>query len=869
MTETPAPRLSAALSDRYRIERELGAGGMATVYLAEDLKHQRQVAIKVLKPELAAVLGAERFVQEITTTAQLQHPHILPLFDSGTADGFLFYVMPYIEGETLRDKLSRETQLGVEEAVRITREVADALDYAHRHGVIHRDIKPENILLHDGRPMVADFGIALAVSAAAGGRMTETGMSLGTPHYMSPEQATADKEITGRSDVYSLASVLYEMLTGDPPHTGSSAQQIIVKIIADEARPVGEVRKSVPANVAAALTKALEKLPADRFESAKTFADALADPHFTTRSGDAVGGAAPAAVRGLRWWIRSPWSWAATAAVVLLAAGLLAERATMRPPDIIYTEKTFRTQAIFSARFAPDGKTLVFSGTPLGEGGTTSRLFVIRPEYPEAQVLGADSTRLLAISSSGELAVLTHSVFMHHRLFDGTLATMPLGGGAPRELMADVREADWAPDGKSMAIIHRVDGIDRLEYPLGTVIATTSGYFSDLRVSPSGAEIGLFDHHDAYDDRGAAEILDRTGHVLARSPVHWAAEGLAWLPDGRALLYSGSTQTGSFSTFAAFSLDRGGHERLRLRSAGGITIHDVAKDGRWLATEDNVRTAVLARGSGASQARDMGWLDLSAMGVLSADGSWLAFIDESVTGGPDYTVMLRRTDGSPAVRLGDGVPVGFSSDGRWVLAQVASTPPRLVLYPTGPGEPKQLDPGQVASLSLSYSSGASRLSADGKHYLFCGSIEGHAASCFIGTVDGAGPPRPVTPEGTGAAVMTSDARRVAARVVDSVFVFSVDTGERHVAQGVTPDDALLRWSPDGRALWVYRSEPGAFDVEAVDPASGRRSSLTRIDLPSGSGLRSAVLTSVSDDARAYAFGEELLTSRLFVVEGAR
>src|SRR5512141_772801 len=210
-------RLSAALSDRYTIERELGAGGMATVYLAHDIKHDRKVALKVLKPELAAVLGSDRFVVEIKTTAALQHPHILPLFDSGTADGFLYYVMPFIDGETLRSKLDRETQLGIEEAIRITTQVADALDYAHRHGVIHRDIKPENILLHDGRPMVADFGIALALSAAAGGRMTETGMSLGTPHYMSPEQATADKELTGRSDIYSLASVLYEMLAGQPP----------------------------------------------------------------------------------------------------------------------------------------------------------------------------------------------------------------------------------------------------------------------------------------------------------------------------------------------------------------------------------------------------------------------------------------------------------------------------------------------------------------------------------------------------------------------------------------------------------------------------------------------------------------------------
>src|SRR5688500_6474107 len=256
---------------------------MATVYLAEDLKHKRKVALKVLKPELAAVLGADRFVQEITTTAALQHPHILPLFDSGTADGFLYYVMPFIQGETLRDKLNRETQLGVDEAVKIATEVADALHYAHTQGVIHRDIKPENILLANGRPMVADFGIALAVSAAAGGRMTETGLSLGTPHYMSPEQATAEKEISARSDVYSLASVLFEMLAGEPPHLGGSAQQIIMKIVTEQPAPVTRYRKSVPPNVAAAVATALEKLPADRFESAKDFGRALTDPAYASQ----------------------------------------------------------------------------------------------------------------------------------------------------------------------------------------------------------------------------------------------------------------------------------------------------------------------------------------------------------------------------------------------------------------------------------------------------------------------------------------------------------------------------------------------------------------------------------------------------------
>jgi eukaryotic-like serine/threonine-protein kinase len=312
---SPLDRLATALADRYRIERELGQGGMATVYLAEDLKHDRKVALKVLKPELAAVLGAERFVVEIKTTAALQHPHILPLFDSGAADGFLYYVMPFIDGETLRSKLDRETQLGIEEAVKIASDVADALDYAHRHGVIHRDIKPENILLHDGRPMVADFGIALALSAAAGGRMTETGLSLGTPHYMSPEQATAEKDISARSDVYSLASVLYEMLAGQPPHLGGSAQQIIMKIVTDVPRPVTELRKSVPPNVAAALAKALEKLPADRFESARAFRDALTDERFVTAAGSSRGASAGGQGRGTV--ARAGWAMALLLALAL------------------------------------------------------------------------------------------------------------------------------------------------------------------------------------------------------------------------------------------------------------------------------------------------------------------------------------------------------------------------------------------------------------------------------------------------------------------------------------------------------------------------------------------------------------------------
>jgi len=436
MTVEPQARLSAALADRYRIERELGAGGMATVWLAEDLKHDRKVAIKVLKPELAAVLGAERFVQEIKTTAQLQHPHILPLHDSGTADGFLYYVMPYVEGETLRDNLDRETQLGIDEAVRITREVADALDYAHRHGIIHRDIKPENILLHDGRPMVADFGIALAVSAAAGGRMTETGTSIGTPHYMSPEQATGDRQITGRADQYSLASVLYEMLAGEPPHTGSSAQAVIMKIIADRPRSVSDLRKSVPSNVAAAVMKGLEKLPADRFESAKAFADALADPTFTTTANSR----APAASGVL---VRRP----------ALTSGLVAVRAAaalwgwLRPgpapaptrEHVVLQTFTGPNAIVLGSAIAPDGSAIVYGDTV----GGTARLWIKERDELQPRPLASLAPSALAapsFSPDGQWIVYTAN---------GRLQKVGRQGGSPVQVSDSVVSigAAWLDDG--------------------------------------------------------------------------------------------------------------------------------------------------------------------------------------------------------------------------------------------------------------------------------------------------------------------------------------------------------------------------------------------------------------------------------------
>jgi serine/threonine-protein kinase len=384
--------VSGALAGHYRLEQEIGAGGMATVYLAEDLRHARRVAVKVLRPELAAVIGAERFLAEIKLTANLQHPHILPLFDSGEADSFLYYVMPFVEGESLRDRIRREKQLPVEDAIRIAREVADALDYAHRHGVIHRDIKPENILLHDGRALVADFGIALAASKA-GTRMTETGMSLGTPHYMSPEQAMGERDITARSDVYALGAVLYEMLTGDPPFTGSTAQAIVARVVTEVPRPLVPQRHTIPEYVEAAVLTALEKLPADRFAGAAQFAEALegrAGARSRERT-EARPAARPAAPARPRWKDPVVLGLGALTLGLLALAIVLGQRPVLEssPPVVrfLFSGSDSAPAAYpggpWPAAISPDGSLLVYQVTQ----GTGVSLYLRRSDQIEGHLI--------------------------------------------------------------------------------------------------------------------------------------------------------------------------------------------------------------------------------------------------------------------------------------------------------------------------------------------------------------------------------------------------------------------------------------------------------------------------------------------------
>src|SRR6059036_1854079 len=611
-------RLGAALAEHYAIERQIGAGGMATVYLARDLKHDRAVALKVLRPELAAVLGIERFLSEIRVTAHLQHPHILPLFDSGQAGGLIYYVMPYVEGESLRHRLEREKQLPIAEALMLAGGVASALDYAHRHGVIHRDIKPENVLFQDGQAVLADFGIALALSAAGGSRLTETGLSLGTPQYMSPEQATGDRLIDARSDLYSLAAVLYEMLAGEPPHTGPTVQSVIAKVLTDRPRPLRQLREAVPPHVEAAVLKALAKVPADRFQTAAQFVDALARPGEATHAPGRLG---RRAVRDIAAWavaglatVLALWVWlrprpepparpVARFTLVLPSNAPMSDFAAgptvALSPDgsrIIYVSSASTGNQLFSRRldqldpvplagtqnarnpfFSPDGRWVAyFSGSklyklPLGGG-------------PAAVVADVPGVAFGATWGTTDTIVFR---------LERTLMKVAAAGGAPQLLLqSDTSRGEsymfphYLPDAKALLLQIRTKGVDRL----GVLTLATRKL---TRFDQPGS-------NPRYVSAGYVVVATRSGTLLAvpfdpsRLEITGSAvpvaDGLVVGPGGGARM--GMSRDGAFAYVSGpvalrelVMVDRAGRARVLPAGPQAYIAPRVSPDGRQIAVE--------------------------------------------------------------------------------------------------------------------------------------------------------------------------------------------------------------------------------------------------------------------------------------------
>jgi len=700
----PFASLAAALADRYRIERELGQGGMATVYLAHDVRHDRKVALKVLRPELAAVIGAERFLAEIRTTANLQHPHILPLFDSGEANGFLFYVMPFVEGETVRDRLNREKQLPIGDGVRIAMEVAAALDYAHRHNVIHRDIKPENILIHDGTALVADFGIALAASKAGGTRMTETGMSLGTPHYMSPEQAMGEREITARADVYALGCVLYEMLLGEPPFTGPTAQSIVAKVMTEKPASLTARRDRIPAEVESAVLTALEKLPADRFGSAAEFAAAL--------HGDAGTAATTVRRRATSDGGKSGVSWRRPSLVLGGVAALafaLAAWGWLRPAaqptlhvSVPAPAATNFLQHPGRPALSPDGQTVVFAAA---SGGTT-RLYR-RPVngFRAEAIEGSDDATYPFFSPDGAWV----GFFTRSR----QIRKVPLAGGQPTTI-ADVpfwrSGAVWRHDGTIVVISDSrgLYGVPDHGGPLSPLTETDTSmaeYRHDApQELPDGRLLFTATAGEGPRTRARLAVLEpgamRWRTLPGDAAGTWVAPGYLIARQGRAIvatrydLARGRTSgrpvpvlDGADALFtvngrgdvAYFSFPKVPERFLALVDRSGSATRLPAEPGPYRhprLSPDGTRLAVQREGDAwVLDLRAGGWVRLTTNASItepqwSPDGRRIAHSAYDTTTGYNFLVW-RNVDGTGEQHLihsgmGDDWPSDWSRDGRRV-----------------------------------------------------------------------------------------------------------------------------------------------------------------------------------------------------------
>ena len=776
----PLHSLRTSLADRYRIERELGHGGMATVYLAHDLRHERKVALKVLRPELAAAIGAERFLSEIKTTANLQHPHILALFDSGGVNGTVFYVMPFVEGESLRDRLDREKQLPIDEAVRIATEVADALQYAHGHGVIHRDIKPENILLHGGHAMVADFGIALAASATAGTRMTETGMSLGTPTYMSPEQAMGERTLDARTDIYALGCVLYEMLAGDPPFMGSTAQAIVAKVMTEKPAGIVARRDRVPQPVEDAVLSALEKLPADRPATAAAFVEMLRAPATPTRR--QAGG------QKLTWLQRN--AVIVTASLIVIAAAAVGavlwrgpsapETGTIRFSVAMEASQRPNTNGVGLA-WMPDGRSFLSVGA--GPNGTMvwHRSLDALDATP---VSGTDGANSVFVSPDGSrIGIVTVNPF--------GIRLVPRAGGQPVPLVSEGVSgggADWADDGYIY-----FDGAAGL-----------------ARIRPDGT------------GREAVIMLDST-----RKEV-----GLAWpqvLPNARGMIYRLRRVGDDLPSYSIEAVDLKTKKRVTVVKAvyaryadPGMLLYVTADGTLWAARFDPDRLALA--GGPQRIASGLAMHGFGAVDVAVSRTGSLLYLTGQATPVQQTPVWVSR-DGvdkevDPSWRNIGAVAASISPDGKRLALHMAP----ILTGETTRSEDiwiKQLDTGPVSRLTFEGEQNRWPVwSPDGRDVLFPSSRQGPSA-LYRQRADGSRPAERVAERAMGLAegLESPDGRWILARTPQAfsgdgdILLFDTTKPGPPTPLVTGPFKELApSLSPDGRWLAYASNETGRLEV---------------------------------------------------------
>jgi serine/threonine protein kinase len=642
----------------YEIVSPVGAGGMGEVYRARDTRLDRLVAIKVL-PEafMADADRRARFEREAQAVAALSHPNILAIHDTGIHAGQTFVVTELLEGETLRDRL-RSGGVPVRKAIECALQIARALGAAHAKGIVHRDLKPENVfLLADGQVKLIDFGLARA--PADRGTLetvtaTEPGTVMGTVGYMAPEQLRG-LTVDARADLFALGAVLYEMLSGRPAFKRDTVADTMTAVLNEDPPPLTAVQTDVSRAFQQIVHHALEKNPTERFQSARDFGFAL----------DALSGSATSGMTAVSQVTRPSSSRIKYAAIILIAAALTGSYVFGRhsvPPSgldgIQFDPKTFEPQFITNARFLPDGQSIVFSAAL---EGNVPELFVSRPNTLAPQSIGRPHTHLLSVSSQGELAVLTDVKYVAHRLYEGILARMPIDG-APRAWITNVREADWSPDGSSLAVVHFDDRVDRLEYPIGKLLYESAGYLSDPRVSPDGLQVAFCEHPLRFDDRGWLKIVDRSGTVKTLAGEYNRIQGVAWMLDAQRVLFSASSSGTERYQVQVVPASASAPARVALPSMGWVTVHDVSRDGRWIAIRTEERHSIRARLPGDEAEQEFSWMNLAVGPRLSANGRLLLFTDQSPSAGANYAVMYRDTSGGQPVRIGEGNALGLSTD---------------------------------------------------------------------------------------------------------------------------------------------------------------------------------------------------------------
>jgi Tol biopolymer transport system component len=814
MPLTPGTKLGP-----YEIVGPLGAGGMGEVYRAKDTRLGRDVAIKVLPESFSRdAERLHRFEQEARAVAALNHPNILAIYDIGEQGGSPFIVSELLEGHSLRVELENGP-LTLRKATEYAVQIAQGLAAAHEKNIIHRDLKPDNVFLSkEGRAKILDFGLAKLAATNSGTNMdaailtltalpTEAGVVMGTVGYMAPEQVRG-ATVDSRTDIFAFGAVLYEMVSGRRAFQRDTAAETMTAILKEDPPELTDAMQPVSPGLERIIRRCLEKQPEQRFQSAKDLAFALEALSGTTTSKTMAAAAVKAEAKPRPWM-----AVALGAAIGFALAGAFAwflRSPSAHPPT--FTRVSFERGTVVRGRLSPDGKTVVFSGT-VNEGPLET--FVIRDDYPEAVSAGLHGAVLLAISRQGQMAVLIGPKHFAHFVFFGTLATAPMSGGAPRELLENVTDADFSPDGNEMAVIDTDPKTEkwRLQYPIGKILLSGDNWISNLRISPDGSQVAYFLHPPNSDDRGDVMLIDRSGNIRTLSAGWGSLEELAWAPSGKEIWFSG-TELGSEYCLQTVTLS--GKQRTVFCGTSSTRIHDIALTGRALVSADEGRVGMIVTEHGTKSERDLSWLDNVYNPRLSRDGNTVLFTDQSSKGGKDYSVYVRKADGSPAVRIGTGgYGTDLSPDGKWALITRGDDPAaRVQIVPVGPGQPRILQWAGFQPLWAEWF-------ADGQKILLAATEATQGSNMYVTDVSGT-VPKLVHKGFAYGAKPAPDGQAVFFQKENDWFIISLADGKTKPIQGLKPGESPSAWAGDNRQVFTETRSSTGLTIQKLDLDTGKK-----------------------------------------------